>query len=227
MLQVTRESLVCTEPDATLAAMRGHFDEHHAVHLPRFLHPALLAFIQRSLRTARFDDRVDEEIAREQCMADNATLAMLWLLMNDARLFDVIGRITGCAPLEYFSGRVYLMRADADHYDRWHSDMSYGRRIGMSVNLSEGEFQGGAFELRRADAESAQWSIANTGPGDAILFRIDHNLRHRVTAVVGRVPRVAYAGWFQGGPGLLSLLKDAAHTAGTSAESQYTDPSTT
>lgn len=227
MLQVTRESLVCTEPDATLAAMRGHFDEHHAVHLPRFLHPALLAFIQRSLRTARFDDRVDEEIAREQCMADNATLAMLWLFMNDARLFDVIGRITGCAPLEYFIGRVYLMRADADHYDRWHSDMSYGRRIGMSVNLSEGEFQGGAFELRRADAESAEWSIANTGPGDAILFRIDHNLRHRVTAVVGRVPRVAYAGWFQEGPGLLSLLKDAARTAGTSGESQYTDPSTT
>ena len=223
---MTRESLVCTETAASLAAMRRYFDEHHAVHLPRFLHPDLLAFTQQSMRTASFLERVDEAIAREQCMADNATLAMLWLLMNDARLFDVIARITGCAPLEYFIGRVYLMRADANHYDRWHSDMSYGRRIGMSVNLTEGEFQGGAFELRRVDAESAEWSIANTGPGDAILFRIDDNLRHRVTAVVGPVPRIAYAGWFQGGPGLLSVLKHAARTAGTSGESQYTDPST-
>lgn len=215
MLQVTRESLVCTEAAPSLAAMRRHFDEHHAVHLPRFLHPDLLAFIQRSLRTASFNDRVDEGIAREQCMADNATLAMLWLFMNEAPLFDVVQRVTGCAPIEYFNGRVYLLRPDADHYDRWHSDMSDGRRIGMSINLTEGEFQGGAFELRRVTADAAEWSIANTGPGDAILFRIDDNLRHRVTAVVGTVPRVAYAGWFQGGPGLLSLLKG------------YTDPSTT
>jgi hypothetical protein len=104
--------------------------------------------------------------------------------------------------------------------------MGYGRRIGMSINLTEDEFQGGAFELRRAAVDAAEWSIANTGPGDAILFRIDDNLRHRVTAVEGTVPRIAYAGWFQGGPGLLSLLKDAPHTAGTSGESQYTGPST-
>ena len=77
----------------------------------------------------------------------------------------------------------------------------------MSVNLTESEFTGGVFELRNRTAEDLQWSIANTSPGDAIVFEISDNLRHRVTAVEGTVARVAYAGWFQSRPEFLALLK--------------------
>jgi hypothetical protein len=228
MLQVTRSPLVCTESPEALARMRRSFDEHHAIRLPRFLHPDLVALVQHAIRDTSFYDRVHDDIAREQCMSDNSTLAMLWLLMNDTRLFDVIQRITGCPPIGYFGGRVYLMSAAAGHYDRWHSDMSDGRLIGMSINLTDREFQGGAFELRRVSADSAEWSMANTGPGDVILFRIDHNLRHRVTPVVGSIPRVAFAGWFQQGPDLLTRLKTGADAPGGMVKSmQYTDPSAT
>jgi hypothetical protein len=228
MLQLTRASLVCTESPDSLDTMRRDFDEHHAIRVPRFLHPDLLAYVQRSVRQASFSERDDHEIAREACMADNTMLAMLCLIMNDSRLFDVIRRITGCAPIGYFNGRVYAFHADAGHYDRWHSDVSDDRRIGMSINLSEGAFEGGVFELRRAAADSAEWCAANTGPGDAILFRISDDLRHRVTPVAGAVPRVAYAGWFQGGTDLLTFLKTHAQSAENINESmQYTDPATT
>jgi len=227
MLQLTRAAFVCTEPPDALDAMRRRFDEHHAIALPRFLDADVLAYVQSCLRDATFTDR-DDDVAREACMADNTMLAMMSLISNDGRLFDIIRRITGCAPIGYFTGRVYALHADAGHYDRWHSDSSDDRRIGMSINLSEREFQGGVFQIRRAAAEAAHWSIANTGPGDAILFRISDDLRHRVTAVVGPAPRVAYAGWFQGGMDLLTFLKKSAdRTENTNDSMQYTDPAAT
>lgn len=146
-------------------------------------------------------------------MADNPMLALMCLIMNDTRLFDVIRGITGCEPIGYFSGRIYAFSADAGHFDQWHSDTTYDRRIGMSINLSAGLFEGGVFELRRADADAPHWSIANTGFGDAILFRIGDDLLHRVTPVTGSVRRVAYAGWFQGRGDLLSLLKETTTTS--------------
>jgi hypothetical protein len=228
MLQMTRASFVCTESPDALDALRRYFDDHHALRLEQFLHPDLLAFVQASVRQASFYERDDDDIAREACMADNAMLAMMCLIMNDGHLFSAIHRITGCAPIGYFNGRVYALHADAGHYDRWHSDMSDDRRIGISINLSEGAFSGGVFELRRVTAEAAEWSAANTGPGDAVLFRISDDLRHRVTPVTGPVPRIAYAGWFQGGMDLLTFLKTNVNNAENTNESmQYTDPAAT
>jgi hypothetical protein len=190
--------------------MRRSFDRCHGLRLRGFLDPDLLDYVRRGLQHATFYDRDHDDIAREECMHENTTLAMLWLIANDPRLFGAIERITGCDTIRYFNGRVYRMRAGANHYDRWHSDMTDGRLIGISVNLSNGEFRGGQFELRSTETDAAAWQVANTGPGDAILFRIDENLRHRVTTVEGSVPRVAYAGWFQSAPDLLALLKDRA-----------------
>ena len=207
MLQLTRSALVCTETPESLAEMRRCFDRSHALRLPGLFHAELLDFVQRSIRTARFADRADEGLTLERCMDPNPMLGMLYLIANDGRLFDVIRRMTGCGPIGSFIGRVYLRLAAAGHYDRWHSDINGVRLIGMSVNLTDGEFEGGRFELRQTGSDTLEWAVANTGPGDAILFRIAEGLQHRVTAVEGHVARVAFAGWFQSGPDLLSLLK--------------------
>src|ERR1041385_2731652 len=228
MLQLTRSMFVCTETPDSLSSMRCTFDEQHALRLPRFLEPDLLAYVHQSIRAASFYERDHEDIAREACMCDNPMLALLCLIMNDTRLFDVIRRITGCAPIGYFNGRIYAFAADANHFDQWHSDTIDDRRIGISINMSEGLFEGGVFELRHADAEATHWSIANTGSADAILFRIGDDLLHRVTPVIGPVPRVAYAGWFQGRGDLLSLLKKTGGANEYAVESlQYTDPAAT
>ena len=106
MLQLTRSRLVCTETPDSLSSMRRTFGEQHALRLPRFLDPDLLAYIHQSIRVASFYERDHEDIAREACMNDNPMLAMMCLIMNDTRLFDVVHSITGCASIGYFSGRI-------------------------------------------------------------------------------------------------------------------------
>src|SRR3954471_7197317 len=138
MLQVTRSALVCDESPSSLAALRATFDVHHVVQLPGLLSPALLASIQAGVRAATFYDRGHGDIGREDCMTDNATLALLCLTMNDPSLFRVVEQITGCGTVRFFSGRVYVMRPGTGHYDSWHSDATDGRLIGMSLNLSDG-----------------------------------------------------------------------------------------
>ena len=213
MLQLTRAAFVCTEPPEELDALRRSFDASHAIRLPRFFDADLLEVVRQTVRHANFSDREDEGLAREQCMDHNSVLGMLFLILNDQRLFDVIRRITDCGPIGSFAGRVYLMRRGAGHYDRWHSDMDGARLIGMSVNLTEREFQGGRFELRQAGASETAWSMTNDGPGDAVFFRIADTLQHRVTEVTGEVPRIALAGWFQSQPDFLTVLKRGAETA--------------
>jgi hypothetical protein len=228
MLQLTRSRFICTETPDSLSFLRRTFHEQHAIRLPRFLDSDLLAYVHGSIRAASFYERDHEDIAREACMRDNPMLAMMCLIMNDTRLLEAIRGIAGCAPIGYFNGRIYAFAASADHFDQWHSDAVDDRRTGISINLTEGAFEGGVFELRRADADAAHWSIANTGRGDAVLFRIGDDLLHRVTPVVGPVPRIAYAGWFQGRGDLLSLLKKTSTVNDYAAKSmQYTGAATT
>lgn len=214
MLQLTRAAFVCTEPSGALDAMRRSFAAAHVIRLPRFVDTDLLELVRQTVRRARFSDREDEGFAREACMDHNSTLGLLFLIMNDPKLLDVIRRITGCAPIGSFTGRIYLMRAGEAHH-RWHSDVDGARLIGMSVNLTEHEFAGGRFELRHAGATEPEWSFTNAGGGDAILFRIADGIQHRVTDVEGDVPRIAFAGWFQSQPDFLSVLKGGARRAET------------
>src|SRR5947207_1597287 len=150
MLQLTRAALVCTEPPEALETMRRSFDASHAIFLPRFLDADLLQEVRQAVHDAHFYDREDEGLAREQCMDANSVLGLLLLIMNDPPLFKMIRRITGCPPIGSFAGRVYLMQQAAGHYSHWHSDVGSARLIGVSVNLTEGEFTGGRFELRQA-----------------------------------------------------------------------------
>jgi len=214
MLQLTRAAFVCTEQPDALDAMRRSFEAAHVIRLPRFVDPDLLELVRQTVRRAHFSHREDEGFAREACMEQNSTLGLLFLVMNDPKLFDVIRRITGCAPIGSFAGRIYLMRAGEAHH-RWHSDVDGTRLIGFSVNLTEHVFEGGRFELRHARATEPEWSVTNTGGGDAILFRIAGDLQHRVTDVEGDVPRIAFAGWFQSQPDFLAVLKHGTERAET------------
>lgn len=218
MIQLTRRALVCDETPSTIAALRESFDATHVVRLPRLLGNDLLEEVQHAIRSAAFYERShgdNGEIGREECMADNTVLAMLVLLANDGRLLSLVRAITGCAPIGSFDGRVYRMLGSG-HFDRWHSDTGVDRLIGMSVNLSETSYDGGRFELRSLESEHVLWQVSNTGPGDAVMFRISDDLVHRVTEVRGDNPRTAFAGWFQSRPDFLSLLR-----SGTARRDMY------
>src|SRR5438552_16205534 len=104
-------------------------------------------------------------------------------------MYRLVEDVSGCRPISFFFGRVYRRLPDLAHHDSWHSDLVEGRQIGMSLNLSARPYEGGIFEIREAATERRLAAIANVGPGDAILFRIDPALEHRVTDVRGVAPK--------------------------------------
>ncbi len=77
----------------------------------------------------------------------------------------------------------------------------------MSVNLSADCYEGGVTEFRHADEKQPFHRLANTGFGDAIIFRIDPSLRHQVTEVTGHAAKTAYAGWFRTSPDYPTLFR--------------------
>jgi hypothetical protein len=77
----------------------------------------------------------------------------------------------------------------------------------MSINLSTDAYQGGVLEIRDCESSHMVHGVANTGFGDAIIFRIARHLKHRVSTVEGTVPRTAFAGWFYPQPDYQTWLK--------------------
>jgi hypothetical protein len=182
------------------AALARAFDDHHCVRLPQFLHPRLLRRIQARLAAsdawkANVHDLVNGP-STELVFADPITVGLLLAMFNDRRLFDAIVGITDCDPIGSFDGRIYRMDAAA-HQDVWHTDANGEYMVTLSLNLTGVPFAGGELHLRAYDSKRMRAQVANTGQGDAIIFRIDGGLEHMVTPVTGPVPKIAWAGWFQ------------------------------
>ena len=183
-------------------ALRATYAERACVTLPRFLDTPLLARLQARVARAEWRVLVHDvgELSTELLLLDDQVPGTLALLVQDPALLAFVQRLSGCDPIGSFIGRVYRMDAGAGHHDAWHGDDDDNRMVGMSVNLSPGVYEGGVLELRERGSLRLLHRVANTGPGDAILFRIDHALEHRVTDVTGPASKIAYAGWFQRAP---------------------------
>jgi hypothetical protein len=135
------------------------------------------------------------------------------LLLNDPRLFAAVREVTGCDSIGCFEGRVYRMAPGGEHYDSWHNDLAEGRMVAMSVNLSREPYAGGVLQMRRRGPKEVFAEVTNVGAGDAILFRLDSELQHRVTPVQGSTSKTAFAGWFKSSPTFLSVLKSGDWSA--------------
>ena len=77
-----------------------------------------------------------------------------------------------------------------------------GRLVGLSINLTARPYEGGLLQIRDANTEVILAEKANTGYGDAMIFRISPGLEHQVTPVTSDTPRLVLAGWFSSGPGV-------------------------
>jgi hypothetical protein len=62
------------------------------------------------------------------------------------------------------------------------------------------------FLLRERRSTRMLAQIANTGLGDALIFRISHQLQHRISGLEGDQPKTAFAGWFR--PDLPDLFEE-------------------
>jgi len=116
--------------------------------------------------------------------------------------------VSACSDIGWFIGRVYRFEPAADHYAAWHDDAFEGRRVALSLNLSEGPLQGGELLIRRkGDGDPPPMAY---GPaGDALLFRVSEALEHRVLPVRGTTPRTAFVGWYVAGASFADAVAQA------------------
>ena len=135
---------------------------------------------------------------------------LFFLLMNRNEYLEAIRYITGFNDIKSFSGRIYKLDASDDCFDNWHDDFkpNEGRLVGISLNLSEGNYEGGHFLLRTKKTKELHKEVSYKNWGTAHLFRIDKTLEHKVTKVFGAIPRVAYAGWFRSEMGFKDYFKN-------------------
>jgi 2-oxoglutarate-Fe(II)-dependent oxygenase superfamily protein len=176
-------------------SLRRGFERKHCVLLRSFLSGPLLAQIQAEVDEGEFYV-LETGISTELCMRATGVSALLDLLTNDPELFELVQAITGCDRIGAFIGRVYRLLPEPAYEGDWHDDVHEGRMIAMSINLTPRPYRGGVLEIREHDSRGTLHQAKHGGPGDALLFRVDDRLQHRVSSVEGTTPRTAYAGWF-------------------------------
>jgi len=208
MLHLTKAGLVGA---GDLVELANQFEQLHAFCLPRLLHPELIQRISARLEPCEWITRADGTIAKEAAPSDVAPANILNFVVNTSEFLDLMRRVTGYPSIRWFGGRIYRMAPGADHFDSWHADLGTthpDRLVGMSINLSPRPYQGGVFRLREEASGQILCELSNTGPGDAICFRISSGLKHMVTPLVGTEPKTAFAGWFRSGDcDFYSMLK--------------------
>ena len=215
IIQLTRQGTRCA---ADLVALRQEFEAKHALRLPQLLSAGLMDKISDRLEHGAWVEEVHPQVNRELLLNDHVAWSLLHFVASTPSFLAIIRQITCCGTATDFRGRVYRMLPGPAHQVFWHNDVNteQGRLVGMSINLGPRPYSGGVFQLRRQDSTDLLCELPNTVPGDAILFRISPDLKHRVTAVEGLVARTAFAGWFTStGVDLLSTIRQQPYQATT------------
>ena len=196
MIQLRKSHVVADRKD--IERWKVEFQEKHCVLLPKLLEPPLLDVLLERLEQGHWCDKVHEGIGIEVVLEDSRARGLLHFVVNAPAFLSTVQEITGCGPLTQFRGRIYRFIPDSGHHDSWHNDDGNGL-VGLSLNLSPRGYEGGVFQLREWSSKRILAEIANTGWGDATLFRISRQLDHQVTDVIGANPKTAFAGWFKSG----------------------------
>ena len=205
MLQISRSGVVISGSEADIELARADFEKQNWVRLPAILDRELLGMAQAQLGESQFEEKT-ANLYRELTVADSALPFALLLLLNNRQLFKLIEEITGCGHIGCFRGRIYRIVPGANHHVEWHTDLNGTRLVALSVNLNTQPYEGGILSIREAATERVLSEVTNSGFGDAILFRIDERLQHRVSDVEGTVAKTALAGWFESAPDYRTLL---------------------
>jgi len=194
-----------------VAALREEFRERQFVRLPGLLAGPLLNRLLDMVDRGAWDEHVQADLDSEAIIRSGPALNTLHFLANEPAFLALVHQITNAGPFSWFGGRVYRLAPGGGHYDSWHDDNTDGRLVAMSVNLSRNGYEGGVFQMRKRDSPELLVELANTGLGDATLFRVSEHYVHRVTDIRGREARTAFAGWFRAAqPSLVARLKAQA-----------------
>jgi hypothetical protein len=212
MLRITRSGIVFYGTDADIELARADFERQDWIRLPGLLDRELGNMLQEQLASSNLGK--SGTIYQDLNVSDSAIL----LLLNNAQLFKIIEKVTGCGHIGCFRGRTYRIVPGANPHEEinnyreiltgWHTDLNGTRRIALSINLNTEPYSGGVFRLRETTTGRMLCELVNSGFGNAILFRIDERLEHHVSEVEGTVTKTAFSGWFESEPDYRTLLAE-------------------
>jgi hypothetical protein len=179
-----------------LTRMRGEFERTSSIVLPNFLDPPLLEVFQEQVASGLFSAMDHVGFGRDFPMRDNSASQVLNFLLNDPRLLSAVRDLTGCRAIRSFKGSVRRAIAGPGNSLSWHNDTNGGRLVALTLNLGTEAYCGGLLQIRDRGSKRIISEVANTGSGDAVVFRISKSLEHRNSRVLGKVAKTAFSGWF-------------------------------
>lgn len=203
MIRITQAG-IAARPDA-VDQLRAEFAATGCAMLPGFLSPPVLRVLTKQLEKGRFE--VTEEVGRESGHVLGTTFKMpqaepavvaLNFILNSPALLDLAARVADSPPLASFVGRLHRTAANSGQHIDWHGDIADFRAVGLDINLSSEDYQGGLFQIRGPDLQVRR-EIGSWFAGDAFLFRIMDNWQHRLTHVESGL-RTVGVGWFRTQP---------------------------
>ncbi len=95
--------------------------------------------------------------------------------------------VTGCGSLTRVDGRVIQARANGVDALDWHDDPA--RRLAITINLSDGAYDGGTFELCNVASQRMLATHRPDRPGSALIFDVADD----IDTASGRSPAVVRA----------------------------------
>lgn len=195
--QVTPRGLVVSATPDELGNLRREYRACSSLRLPGFLQPELAAKLRERLERVWFAENAPRGNGPRHLCPDPAASGQVHVLFNRPPVLRFMEAVTGESPLLGVEGVVRC-------YDRellppldWHADCGDPtRRVGISIQLSDGAYEGGLLRVRERGSDTVLAEYGRGAPGDAILFRIHPSVEHQAMAVLGEIRRTVFTGWF-------------------------------
>lgn len=180
-----------------IARLQREFADSNVVLLENFLNEGnLKAFdeVYEKCKVGEFE--VWSGFIKE--IAEPTSLNVKWhIFLNQPKVLDLLSQIVGHKVSQFEGGRFVIM--EKKHFLKWHIDKSNPNRIiGISINLSFKEFEGGKLQLRKVGEEIPFSEKTFNSRGDALIFTsmIDPTIEHRVSPLMEGSERIIFTGWY-------------------------------
>lgn len=199
-----------TIDESRIENYRTEYAETHCVFLPGLLKKNALQNLLNKLDKINFMTKfeMDEKNKFGKVLfvpVNDPILFTFQLLFNNKELFTALEKITGCGPIGNFVGRIHRSE-EGDHEIKWHDDTTDTRLLAMTLGLGTERYTGAQFQMREKDTQKITRELGQIEAGDAIIFKIDPQLEHRLAPMEsGR--RTVGVGWFRAEPDFETFAK--------------------